>query len=206
MTGGADTDPEARVELYGAIWSLFRDRTFDAAALGRRLVERGDHEVVAGTDEPEASLARLVEVGVLETVPEGYRAVEDPEGAAERLAAAESIPVATVRQRLLSSLATSDDGDGSGEPPTLTREGEDYVVVDLGARESLEAAADRVVDAAAADRDGVAVTTPGTNADSAQRLADRLVAERGWAKAGSTVVEGADEDAELVFRLYLDAD
>jgi hypothetical protein len=206
MTGGADTDPEARVDLYGAIWSLFRNRTFDAATLGRRLVERGDHGVVAGADEPEASLARLVEVGVLETVPEGYRAVESPEEAAERLAAAESVPVETVRRRLLSSLAAGDDGDESGGPATLTREGEDYVLVELGAEESVESAVDRVVDAATADRGGVAVTTPGTNADSAQQLADRLAAERGWSKAGSTVVEGSAATAELVFRLYLDVD
>lgn len=204
MTGEEDTDTEARVELYGTIWSLFRDRAFDAATLGRRLVERGDHEAVSGADEPEVSLAWLAEAGVLESVPEGYRAVDDPNAAAETLAAAGSIPQEAARRRLLSSLAADDDE--GGEPATITREGETYAVVELGAEESVDAAADRVGDAATTDRRGVAVTTPGTNADSAQRLADRLVADRGWSKVGSTVVEGAHEEAELVFRVYLDVD
>jgi len=202
MTAGERTDAEARVDLYGTIWTLFRDRPFDAPKLGRRLVEQGEHGVVADADEPEASLARLVEGGVLESVPEGYRAVVEPNAAAEALADAESMPTEAVRQRILSALATTDEDD----PETLTREGESYAVVDLGIDESVETATQRVADAADADHRGVAVATPGTNADSAQRLADRLVEERSWTKAGSTVVEGADEEAELVFRLYLDAD
>ncbi len=48
--------------------------------------------------------------------------------------------------------------------------------------------------------------SPGTDADGAQRLADRLVAERRWSKVGSAVVEGTHEEAELLFGLFPDAD
>ena len=201
MTEEERTDAEARIDLYGAAWTLFRDRPFDAETLGRRLVERGDHKVVAGSGEPAASLARLVEAGVLESTPEGYRVVVEPNAAADALAADEPLSTEAARRRVLSSLTAS----ASDESGTLVREGERYAVVELGVEESVEAAADRAVAAVDADHRGVVVTTPGTNADSAQRLADRLIETRSWAKAGSTVVEGDDAADELVFRLYLDA-
>jgi hypothetical protein len=200
MTGEERTDAETLIDLYGTVWTLFRDRPFDAETLGRRFVERGDHEAVVGSDEPSVSLARLVEAGVLESTPEGYRVVVEPNAAADALAADESLSTEAARQRVLSSL-TASAADESG---TLVREGERYAVVELGVDESVEAAADRVVAAADADHRGVVVATPGTNADSAQRLADRLIETRSWTKAGSTVVEGDDAGEELVFRLYLE--
>ncbi|GAB6862337.1 hypothetical protein ACFR97_07365 [Haloplanus litoreus] len=193
---------EERIDLYVTIRSLFRDRPFDEAELGRRLVERGEHGHVSAPGEPDASLSWLVEAAVLGTDTEGFRVIADPDEAAERLAAAGDLPVETVRRRLLSALAA---GDKDEEPRTLVRDDDTYAVVELGADEAVETALDRVHTAVTeSDYRGVAVTTPGTNANRAQQLADRLVADGPWSKAGSTVAEGDDPDGELVFRLYLD--
>jgi hypothetical protein len=201
MTDDDGSAVEERIDLYVTVRSLFRDRPFDAAELGRRLVERGEHGVVAGPEEPEASLDGLVEVGVLASDPDGYRVVAEPNDAAEKLAAGRPIGAEAVRRRLLSGLTANDDPEG---PRTLSRDDGTYAVVELDVDEPIETALDRVPDAADADHQGVAVTTPGTNADRAQQLADRLVTDGSWSKAGSTVVEGDDPDGELVFRLYLD--
>jgi len=201
MTDDDGSAVEERIDLYVTVRSLFRDRPFDAAELGRRLVERGEHGVVAGPEEPEASLDGLVEAGVLASAPDGYRVVAEPNDAAEKLAAGRPIGAEAVRRRLLSGLTA--DGDPEG-PRTLSRDDGTYAVVELDVDEPIEAALDRVSDATDVDHQGVAVTTPGTNADRAQQLADRLATDGSWSKAGSTVVEGDDPDGELVFRLYLD--
>ena len=195
----SETTVGERIDLYVTIRSLFRDRSFDEAELGRHLVERGEYGYVSAAAEPAASLSWLADAGVLAADAEGYRVTTDPDDAAARLADAAGVDVGEVRRRLLSALAA---GEGDEGPRTVVRDDDTYAVVELDADDAVETAVDRVRAAGDADR-GVAVTTPGTNADRAQRLADRLIAE-GWSKAGSTVVEGDDPDGELVFRLYLD--
>lgn len=200
MTAGESADLEARIDLYTTLWSVFRERHFESDELGRRLVERGRHALVSAAGEPETSLAWLVDAGVLTADEAGYRVTTAPNDAADALAAAAGVDVETVRRRVLSSLTATDDGE------TLVHDEGRYAVVELAPEDSLDAAATWAVDAAGDGDHGVALTTLGTNAAAAQRLADRLVAERSWSKAGSTVVEGDHADAELVFRLYLDTD
>jgi hypothetical protein len=195
----SETTVGERIDLYVTIRSLFRDRPFEEAELGRHLVARGEHGYVAAAAEPAASLSWLAEAGVLAADEEGYRVVTDPDDAAARLADAAGVDDGEVRRRLLSALAAGEEDEG---PRTVVRDDDTYTVVELGADDAVGTAVDRVR-AAGDEGRGVAVTTPGTNADRAQRLADRLIAE-GWSKAGSTVVAGDDPDGELVFRLYLD--
>ncbi|WP_157969298.1 hypothetical protein [Haloplanus rubicundus] len=191
---------EDRIDLYTTLWSVFRDRPFESDELARQLVERGRHELVSTTAEPDASLAWLVDAGVVTADGSAYRVTDLPNDAARALADAAAADVETVRRQVLAALTAPDE-----ESETVVVDDDGYTVVELGVGESMDAAADRVVEAAA-DGEGVAVTTPGTNAAAAQRLADRLIADRSWSKAGSTVVEGDHEDAELVFHLYLDTD
>ncbi|WP_157969544.1 hypothetical protein [Haloplanus rubicundus] len=191
---------EDRIDLYTTLWSVFRDRPFESDELARQLVERGQHELVSTTAEPDASLAWLVDAGVVTADGSAYRVTDLPNDAARALADAAAADVETVRRQVLAALTAPDE-----ESETVVVDDDGYTVVELGVGESMDAAADRVVKAAA-DGEGVAVTTPGTNAAAAQRLADRLIADRSWSKAGSTVVEGDHEDAELVFHLYLDTD
>ena len=202
MTTEESTALETRIDCYTTLWSAFRNRTFESDELARQLVERGQHELVSATAEPDASLAWLVDAGVVAADGSAYRVTEPPNDAARALANAAAADVEAVRRQVLAALTAPDEG-----PETLVVDDDGYTVVELGVGESMDAAADRVVEAAAdgADR-GVAVTTPGTNAAAAQRLADRLIADRPWSKAGSTVVEGDHEDAELIFHLYLDTD
>jgi hypothetical protein len=202
MTADESVDREARIELYTTLWSDFGERPFETDELARRLVERGRHELVAADGEPDASLAWLADAGVVTTNAGAYRVTTAPNDAAEALARVSAADVEAVRRRVLAALTAPDEG-----PETLVVDDDGYTVVELSVGESMDAAADRVVEAAAAGDDrGVAVTTPGTNAAAAQQLADRLIADRPWSKAGSTVVEGDNEDAELVFHLYLDTD
>ena len=208
MTVDESVGREARIELYTTLWSDFRERPFETDELARLLVERGRHELVAADGEPDASLAWLADTGVVTTDGDGetdgsaYRVTDPPNDAARALANAAAADVETVRREVLAALTAPDEGS-----ETVVVDDDGYTVVELGVGESMDAAADRVVEAAAdgAGR-GVAVMTPGTNAAAAQRLADRLIADRSWSKAGSTVVEGDHEDAELVFHLYLDTD
>ncbi|WP_251344159.1 hypothetical protein [Haloplanus halophilus] len=200
MTDAREPTVDERIDLYVTIRSLFRDRPFEATALGRRLVERGEHEYVSATGEPAASLSWLVEAGVVTADADGYRVAADPDEAAEKLATAGGVDVDAVRRRLLSALAADE-----GAPRTLSREGGTYGVVRIDPSDSVGAAVERALAAVDADHRGAVLTTPGTNADLAQRVADRLAADHSWSKAGSTVVEGETPDAELVFRLYLDA-
>lgn len=202
MSADEPAGVEARIDLYTTIWTLFRDRPFEADELARRLIERGEHGALSADGEPDASLSWLVDAGVLTTDSAGYRVTIEPNAAAEALAETGPSDVEAVRQQVFASLTAT---DADADPQTLFLDDGHYVVVELGVGESVDAAAERVVDAAAAaEGRGVVVTTPGTNAGVAQQLADRLVADRPWSKAGSTVVEGDHEDAELVFRLYLD--
>lgn len=202
MTVDESVGREARIELYTTLWSDFRERPFETDELARLLVERGRHELVAADGEPDASLAWLADTGVVTTDGSAYRVTDPPNDAARALANAAAADVETVRREVLAALTAPDEGS-----ETVVVDDNGYTVVELGVGESMDAAADRVVEAAAdgAGR-GVAVMTPGTNAAAAQRLADRLIADRPWSKTGSTVVDGDNEDAELVFHLYLDTD
>jgi hypothetical protein len=202
MTVDESVGREARIELYTTLWSDFRERPFETDELARLLVERGRHELVAADGEPDASLAWLADTGVVTTDGSAYRVTDPPNDAARALANAAAADVETVRREVLAALTAPDEGS-----ETVVVDDDGYTVVELGVGESMDAAADRVVEAAAdgAGR-GVAVMTPGTNAAAAQRLADRLIADRPWSKTGSTVVDGDNEDAELVFHLYLDTD
>lgn len=202
MTVDESVGREARIELYTTLWSDFRERPFETDELARLLVERGRHELVAADGEPDASLAWLADTGVVTTDGSAYRVTDPPNDAARALANAAAADVETVRREVLAALTAPDEGS-----ETVVVDDNGYTVVELGVGESMDAAADRVVEAAAdgAGR-GVAVMTPGTNAAAAQRLADRLIADRPWSKTGSTVVDGDNEDTELVFHLYLDTD
>lgn len=201
MTADESADRTGRIELYTTLWSEFRERPFDADELARRLVERGRHQLVAADGEPDASLAWLTDAGVVTTDEGAYRVTTAPNDAAEALARASSADAEAVRRRVLAAL-TAPENEGA---ETLFLDDDGYTVVELDVGESMDSAADRVVEAAAdGEGRGVVVTTPGTNADAAQRLADRLLASRGWSKAGSTVEKGEHDDAELVFRLFLD--
>lgn len=204
MTESEETDVRTCIDLYATVWDLFRTRTFGREELGRTLLERDDHRRVAADADLRAVLSRLVEFGLLEDRPDGFRVAVRPDDVPTEMPESASLRTEAVRRLVRSSLA-GDSADGDGDA-TLSRDDESYAVVELGAGEAVTSGVRRVASAAeGSDHRGVVVTTPGTNADAAQRVGDQLTEKRrGWEKAGSNVVTGATDDDELVFRLYLD--
>lgn len=224
MRGSATTDVQACIDLYTTIWKLFRTRPFTREEVGRRLLERDEPKYVTGEDGLDASLERLVGYGLLEERSSEYEVAAKPDAVAEKWPETASLGGEAVRQLVQSSLVaetSGEDGERGGGGDTLSRDGEEYAVVELRPEDDVETGVRRVVDAvetaaggqASSDGTGrtgprgAVVTTPGTNADTAQRIADRLAAEDGgrWEKAGSNVVKGQSDDDELAFRLYLDS-
>ncbi|SFG07588.1 hypothetical protein SAMN04488063_1347 [Halopelagius inordinatus] len=204
MNESEETDVRTCIDLYTTVWDLFRTRTFGREELGRTLLERDGHRRVAADADLRAVLSRLVEFGLLETRPDGFRVAVRPDDVAAEMPESASLRTEAVRRLVRSSLG-GDSTDGDGDP-TLSRDDESYAVVELGADEAVTSGVRRVASAAeGSDHRGVVVATPGTNADAAQRVGDRLTEKhREWEKAGSNVVTGATDDDELVFRLYLD--
>ena len=200
-------DVEGSVELYATVWKLFRDAPFESSELAKRLIERDDYELVAEEGEPEASLEELVGYGLLETrdADDTYQVAAKPNAVADELERTESLRTAAVDQLVQSALVRTEERSASNEG--LSFEGKSYAPVELTPDTSVADGFDRVVEAANDDgRDGVVITTPGTNADSAQQIADRLTESRegNWEKAGTDVVTSDSSDSELVFRLFLD--
>jgi len=196
------SDIEDSVELYVHAWKLFRDQPFDASGLAKQLIQRDEYELVAEEREPEASLDELVRYGLLERADSGYRIAVEPNAAADELRSTESLRTAAVDRLIRSALVRTDEGSDPAE--VLSFEGESYTAVELSSEVAVDDGIQRVVRAATDDgRHGVAITTPGTNADRAQRIADEL-AERDWEKVGTDVVGADSADSELVFRLFLE--
>jgi len=194
------SEVETAVDLYANVWKLFRERPFEPSTLAKRLIERDEYELVAAEGEPAATLDGLVDYGLLERTGGEYRIVVGPDEVADEWRDTEALRTDAVDRLVRSALVRT---EGSDE--TLTHDGGKYAVVELASEVSVTEGLERVVEAAA-DHDGVVVATPGTNADSAQRIADRLAERDGqrWEKSGTDVVEGDDPDSELVFRLFLD--
>lgn len=212
MHESEEADVRACIDLYTTVWSLFRTRAFGREELGRRLLERDGHRGVSGDGDPRTLLSRLVDFGLLEEHSDGFRVAIRPDELADGTAAdgvpAETAESASLRteavRRLVRSSLAADSRDGS-DGETLSRDDDSYAVVELGGDEEVASGVRRATAAGGSDHRGVVVTTAGTNADTAQRIADRLTEGRsGWEKAGSNVVTGATDDDELVFRLYLD--
>lgn len=201
------SEVEESIELYATVWKLFRDSPFESSELAKRLIERDEYELVAEEGEPEASLEELVEYGLLENPDaEGtYQVTAKPNAIAAELESTESLRTAAVDQLIQSALVRTEDRSESNQG--LTFEGKSYAPVELLPDTTVSEGFDRVIKAANDDhRDGVVITTPGTNADSAQQIADRLTEshEQDWEKAGTDVVDSESSDSELVFRLFLD--
>jgi len=193
---------EDSVEIYANIWKSFRDRPFGAGALAKRLIERDEYELVAAEGEPEASLDKLVDYGLLETTGAEYQVAVEPNAAADELRSTESLRTAAVDRLIQSALVRTDEGSNSDE--RLSFEGEPYTVVELPPETTVSDGVERVTETAADNEErGVAITTAGTNADRAQQIADRLT-ERTWEKAGTDVVGEDSSGMDLTFRLFLD--
>lgn len=200
-TGTADV--RTCIDLYATLWAAYRTRPFAVEEAARTLIDRDEYEYVAGEDEPETHLEQLVEYGLLNREADGYRVAVPPDDVAGELTD-ESVRREAVRYLVTSSVDA--DSTDSDRGRTLSREGETYAAVELDPEDAVDSGVERVRDAADGGHRGVAVVTPGTNADAAQKIADRLTEGAGdWEKAGSNVVQGDGADEELVFRLYLDA-
>jgi len=195
------SDVEDGVELYVNVWKSFRDQSFDAGTLAKRLIER-DEELVAEEGEPKASLDELVDYGLLKRTESEYRIAVEPNAVADELGSIEPLRTAAVDRLIHSALVrTESESDATESVPF---DGASYTVVDLSAETTVTDGIERVTETATGDEgSGVAITTAGTNADRAQRIADRLT-ERQWEKAGTDVVGGDSSESELVFRLFLD--
>ncbi|NIC00872.1 hypothetical protein [Halobacterium sp. R2-5] len=193
---------EDSVEIYANIWKSFRDQPFGASALAKRLIERDEYELVAEEGEPEASLDKLVDYGLLETTGAEYQVAVEPNAAADELRSTESLRTAAVDRLIQSALVRTDEGSNSDE--RLSFEGEPYTVVELPPETTVSDGVEHVTETAADNEErGVAITTAGTNADRAQQIADRLT-ERTWEKVGTDVVGEDSSGLDLTFRLFLD--
>jgi len=198
---------EESVELYATVWKVFRDRPFDSGELAKRLVERDEYELVAEEGEPVTSLDELVEYGLLERFEADatYQVVAKPNAVADQLESTESLRTAAVDQLIQSALVRTEERSEANE--ALSYESNSYAVVEVAPDMPGPEALERVTAAAdSAGQDGVVIVTPGTNADSAQQIADQITEsrEQNWEKAGTDVVKSQSPDSELVFRLFLD--
>lgn len=199
------SDVEESIELYAAVWKLFRDQPFEASELAKQLLKRDEYELMAEEGEPEASLDRLVDYGLLKTRDTTYQIVADPNAVADELEGTESLRTAAVDQLIQSALVRTEGQSDSNKG--LSFDGKSYTVVELSPETTVSEGVERVTEAASDDgQDGVAITTAGTSADRAQQIADQLIDthENQWEKAGTDVVKSDSPESELVFRLFLD--
>jgi len=201
------SEVEESLELYVTVWKIFRDQPFESSSLAKRLIERDDYELVAEEGEPEASLDELVEYGLLDDreAEATYQVITEPNAVAGELENTESLRTAAVDQLIQSALVRTENRSESDEE--LSFEDKSYAIVGLAPDTPVSEGFERVTEASDDDRrDGVVMTTVGTNADTAQRIADQLIEshEQNWEKAGTDVVKSDSSDSELVFRLFLD--